>query len=115
MATKKATKKATPKTSQLWNNVQGTMRVWANEREYKKKSFTVFSTSIGKKNDDGEYDNLYFDVLFKKNEAPEIEDGCIEINITKGFITLKVDKKGAIRPAVMVMEYETDENSDLPF
>ena len=53
------------------------MRVWATERTYKKKTWFSFSTSIGKKNEDEEYDNVYFDVLFKKNEAPEVDE-CVD-------------------------------------
>ena len=68
-AAKKTAKKQTPKTAQTWNNVKGLMRVWATERGNKKKSWLSFSTSIGKKNEDEEYDNVYFDVLFKKNDG----------------------------------------------
>lgn len=125
-AAKKTAKKQTPKTTQAWNNVKGLMRVWATERTYKKKTWLSFSTSIGKKNEDEEYDNVYFDVLFKKNEAPEVDEGAFEINVKKGFLTLTVYSDGSVHPAVMVMEYvlkddeddEDDEDEDadeLPF
>lgn len=123
MATKKTTAK---KTAQTWNNVKGLMRIWATERGNKKKSWISFSTSIGKKNEDEEYDNVYFDVLFKKKEVPPIvNEGVYEINIKKGFLTLTVYSDGSVHPAVMVMEYnlkdednvddEDDEDDDLPF
>lgn len=127
MATKKTTTKKTPakktaKTSQAWNNVKGLMRVWASEHTYKKKTWLSFSTSIGKKNEDEDYDNLYFDVLFKKNEGPEVDEGAFEINVKKGFLTLTVYKDGSVHPAVMVMEYDIeddddddDEDEDIPF
>lgn len=127
MATKKQTKKQTPNTSQTWNNVKGNMRVWATEHTKKKKSWLSFSTSIGKKNEDEEYDNLYFDVLFKKDERPDVEEGAFEINVKKGFLTLAVYSDGSVHPAVMVMkytlkdeddeddEYDEDEDDDLPF
>ena len=121
----KTAKKQTPKETQAWNNVKGLMRVWATERTYKEKSWLSFSTSIGKKNEDEEYDNVYFDVLFKKNEAPEVDEGAFEINIKKGFLTLTVYSDGSIHPAVMVMEYnikdeddkddEDGKDDDLPF
>ena len=125
-AAKKTVKKQTPKTAQAWNNVKGLMRVWATERTHKKKTWLSFSTSIGKKNEDEEYDNVYFDVLFKKNEAPEVDKGAFEINVKKGFLTLTVYSDGSVHPAVMVMEYgikddEDDkggkdgEDDDLPF
>ena len=122
-AAKKTAKKQTPKTAQAWNNVKGFMRVWAIERGNKKKSWLSFSTSIGRKNEDKEYDNVYFDVLFKKNEAPEVDEGAFEINVKKGFLTLTVYSDGSVRPAVMVMEYdikdgdeddEDDEDDELP-
>ena len=126
---KKTAKKQTPKTTQEWNNVKGLMRVWATERGNKKKSWISFSTSIGKKNKDEEYDNVYFDVIFKKKEVPPIvNEGAYEINVKKGFLTLTVYSDGSVHPAVMVMEYdlkdeyaeddednEDDEDDDLPF
>ena len=123
-AAKKTAKKQTPKTVQAWNNVKGLMRVWAAKRGSKMKSWLSFSTSIGKKNENEEYDNVYFDVLFKKNEAPEVDEGAFEINVKKGFLTLTVYSDGSVHPAVMVLEYdhededdedEDDEDDDLPF
>ena len=114
-AAKKTAKKQTPKTTQAWNNVKGLMRIWAAERKHKKKTWLSFSTSIGKKNEDEVYDNVYFDVLFKKNEAPGVDEGAFEINVKKGFLTLTVYSDGSIHPAVMVMEYDlkdADEDDD---
>lgn len=108
----KTAKKHTPKTTQSWNNISGVMRVWAAEKEYKKKSWISFSTSIGKKNDEDEYDNLYFNVLFKKDEAPDVEDGAFEINVKKGFLSLSVYKDGSVHPAVMVLDYELKDEDD---
>lgn len=127
MATKKTTNKKTAakktaKTAQAWNNVKGLMRVWATERGNKKNSWLSFSTSIGKKNEREEYDNVYFGVLFKKGKAPVVDEGAFEINVKKGFLTLTVYSDGSVHPAVMVMEYdlkdeddEDDEDDDLPF
>ena len=117
MTTKKTTKKTaakkqTPKAAQAWNNVKGLMRVWATGGTYKKMSWLSFSTSIGKKNEGEEYDNLYFDVLFKKNEAPEVDAGAFEINVKKGFLTLTVYRDGSVHPAVMVMEYDLKDDED---
>ena len=115
----KTAKKQTPRALQLWNNINGAMRVWATERTYKKKSWLSFSTSIGKKND-GEYTNIYFDVLFKKDEAPEVDEGAFEIIVKKGFLTFTTYNDESIHPAVMVMEYDLkdedeDEDEDIPF
>ena len=93
------------KQAQAWNSIKGTMRLWATKRERKSKSWMTFSTSIGKKDDAGDYDNVYFDVLFKKDEAPNVNEGPCGINIRKGFLTLSVYSDGSIHPAVMVLEY----------
>ena len=125
MATKKkniSTKaKTAPKRPKSWVDVNGRVRVWGKEVEYKKTSFMSYSTSVGAKNNGGEYDNIYYNVRFRKDEHPDIE-GAFEINIKRGFLTVTTDKKGNCYPAVMVLDYEVvdeddedDEDVDLPF
>ena len=93
----------------------------ATKKTAAKKTWLSFSTSIGKKNENKEYDNVYFDVLFKKNEVPEVDEGAFEINVKKGFLTLTVYSDGSVHPAVMVMEYDLkddeddEDDDDLPF
>lgn len=96
-----------------WSDISGIMRVWGKELEVKKKTFIVYSTSIGRKDEDEEtYRNVYFDVLFKKNEDPDMTDGFY-IKIKSGFITLTTGKDGVNRPAIMVTDYVVcDENGD---
>ena len=118
-------RKAADKTEIKWNNVRGVMDLYAREVNLRKNSFMSFSTSIGKKNENDEYDNIYFDVLFKKNEAPDVDEGRFKIKIRSGFLTLSVYKDGSVHPAVMVMEYdaifddededEDEVDEDLPF
>lgn len=130
MATKKTQKMAkTENTVQLWNNVKGSMRLWVKKRKVKAKGGIAtsrsFSASIGKKNDEDEYDNLYFDVFFKKDAAPDVDEGAHEIIIKKGFLTLSSYKDGSVHPAVMVLEYklhdkaededEDEDTDELPF
>ena len=95
----------------MWTDVSGVMRVYGSEVETKRSSFIKYSTSIGRKNEDGDYDNAYLTVFFPKEDAPDIE-GAFEINITKGFLTLEAYDKGkgknaehVVKPAVMVLEY----------
>ena len=119
--TAKAKKTAT-KRPKSWADVCGRMRVWGKEVEYKKSSFMSYSTSVGAKNEDEEYDNVYYNVRFRKDEHPDIE-GAFEINVKAGFLTVTTDKKGNCYPAVMVLDYEVvdedsdedDEDDDLPF
>lgn len=116
MATEKS--KKTKSTSQQWNNVSGRMRIFANEASYgegkRKRSWLNYSTCIGKKNDDNEYDNLWFNIIFRRDEAPD-EQGSYFINVKSGFLTLSVYKDGTIHPAVMVLDYEMEsEDEDIP-
>lgn len=108
-------KKTAIKRPKSWADVSGRMRVWGKEVEYKKTSFMSYSTSVGVKNEDEEYDNVYYNVRFRKDEHPDI-DGAFEINVKAGFLTVTTDKKGNCYPAVMVLDYEVvnedDDDSD---
>lgn len=107
--------KTTSKRPKSWADICGRMRVWGKEVEYKKSSFMSYSTSVGAKNKDEEYDNVYYNVRFRKDEHPDIE-GAFEINVKAGFLTVTTDKKGNCYPAVMVLDYEVvDEHDELPF
>lgn len=95
----------------MWTDVSGVMRVYGREFETKRGSFIKYSTSIGRKNEDGDYDNCYLPVFFPKDDTPDL-DGAFEVHITKGFLTLNVYDKGkgrnaehVVEPAVMVQEY----------
>ena len=122
--TKKAT---TPKKTDrppMWNNVKGIMWLFAKEVNLKKKSFMNFSTSVSTKDENGDYINVYYDVMFKKNEAPDVDEGRFQIKIKKGFLTVKQYSDGSVHPAVMVLEYdpisddeddEDEDDEDLPF
>lgn len=122
MATKNTSKKknTTNNHPKSWADIKGCMRVWGKEVNYKKSSFMSYSTSVGAKNDDGEYDNVYYNVRFRKDEHPDRE-GAFEINVKAGFLTVTTDKKGNCYPAVMVLDYEVvdddsdEEEDDLPY
>ena len=102
MATKKTTKK---KELKSWSDISGEMRVWGREFTYKKSTFMFYSTSVGSKNEDEEYDNVYYNVRFKKDESPDIE-GAFKINVKKGFLTVSTDKDGDTYPSVMILDYD---------
>ena len=111
-------------TRQNWNNIKGDMRLCARCCVNSKgERFVSYSTSIGKKNESGEYDNVYFDVYFKKEKAPEKTDKKlnkkfydlfidgnatymnVNIVVYSGFLTVKTYKDGVARPAIMIMDY----------
>lgn len=122
MAIKKQGKKQ-PQKAIYWNSdLTGRMRVYAQEVQYKNggkpASFLKFSTSLGVKNDAGEWDNLYFNVRFMKGDAPEVDGGMnFEIEIGKAFLTFEVfqTKSGEEikTPVIVVQEWvDADRGED---
>lgn len=126
MAIKKQSKKAVRKKVNYWSSdLNGRMRVYAQEVNYKKNgkpaSFLKFSTSIGIKNEDGEWSNLYFNVRFMKGDAPEVDGGVnFEIDIAKAFLTFESfitkDDEEVKTPVIVVQEWaDPDSDDDIPF
>ena len=126
MAIKKQSKKQ-PEKVNYWNSdLSGRMRVYAQEVNHKKNgkpaSFLKFSTSIGIKNDEGEWDNLYFNVRFMKGDAPEADGGMnFEIDIAKAFLTFETfttkDDEEVKTPVIVVQEWADPDRGedDEPF
>lgn len=79
-------------------NITGETLIFRNEFGY--------STSISRKNQDGEYEKMYLSVQLPK--GVELENKT-KINITKGFLSFYNDKNGLSKPKIVVMEYQTDE------
>ena len=92
-----------------------------------------YSTTISKKNQDGQYERMYVSVQLPKNI--ELENKTV-INITDGFLSFYNTKDGLPKTKIVVREFTTDEeqkyiqeerkaiqneeiygvqNSDLPF
>lgn len=69
-----------------WTDISGSARIFGEEKEGRKGSFMAYSTSIGRKNEDGEWDNFYARVRFPKEDDPGIEGG-FKVNIESGFLT----------------------------
>ena len=123
-ATKKNTKKASASKERVkrWSDITGEIRIFGEEVKYgkgkKKGSFIRYSTSLGVKNDDGEYSNIYFKVGFAKDVDPErTDDSGFVLTITRGFLTLDeyVDKKtGEVKrvPKLVILDYEDPEDKD---
>lgn len=79
-------------------NVSGEIMIFKNEYG--------FSTSISRKNQNGEYEKMYLSVQLPK--GVELENKT-KINITKGFLSFYKNKQGLPQIKVVVMEYKTDE------
>ena len=125
MAIKKQGKKQ-PEKVNYWNSdLTGRMRVYAQEVNFKKNgkpaSFLKFSTSLGVKDEDGNWSNLYFNVRFMKGDAPEADGGMnFEIDIAKAFLTFETfqTKTGEEikTPVIVVQEWaDPDSDDDIPF
>ena len=79
-------------------NIIGETLIFRNEFGY--------STSISRKNQDGEYEKMYLSVQLPK--GVELENKT-KINITKGFLSFYKNKQGLPQVKIVVMEYKTDE------
>lgn len=114
-----AIKKHGKKVNYWSSNLTGLMRVYPQEVNYKKNgkpaSFLKFSTSIGTKNEDGEWNNLYFNVRFMKGDAPQADAGMnFEIEIVKAFLTFEIfqtkDGDEIKIPTIVVQEWCDPDN-----
>lgn len=65
-----------------------------------------YSTTISKKNQDGEYERMYVSVQLPKNI--ELENKTV-IEITNGFLSFYNTKDGLPKIKIVVMEFTTDE------
>lgn len=70
------------------------------------KSQYGYSTTISKKNQDGEYTNMYVSIQLPKNI--ELENKTV-IEITNGFLSFYNTKYGLPKIKIVVMEFTTDE------
>ena len=124
MAVKKQSKKQTEKVKYWSSDLNGRMHVYAQEVKYKKggkpASFLKFSTSLGVKDEDGNWSNLYFNVRFMKGDAPEADGGMnFEIDISRAFLTFEtfITKDEEVKiPVIVVQEWaDPDSGDDIPF
>lgn len=87
MAYQKNTKKNTnTQNTARWTDITGSAMIFGEEKEGKKGSFMAYSTSIGRKDEKGEWDNFYAKVRFPKEDDPGIEGG-FKVDIKSGFLT----------------------------
>lgn len=70
------------------------------------KSEFGYSTTISKKNQNGEYERMYLSIQLPK--GVELENKT-NIEITKGFLTFYQTKEGLPKIKIVVMEYKIDE------
>lgn len=94
----------------VWTSISGLMHVFGNERKSRKgKPFISYSTTVGRKNENGEWENMYYNVGFRKEDDPEIVDG-FDIIVKDGFLSFDEytakDKTVVKTPRVVVLDFE---------
>lgn len=73
-------------TPSRWTDITGSAMIFGEEKEGRKGRFMTYSTSIGRKDESGEWDNFYARVRFPKDDDPGIEGG-FKVNILSGFLS----------------------------
>ena len=101
--TKKTAAKAEER-RKSWTDLDGTIKVFGKKRESQKGDFIAYSTSIGKKQDDGSYANVFFNVRFTKENDPE-KEGAFDIQIGKAFFTVDVWQDRNY-PCVVIQDFD---------
>ena len=107
------------KTIRPWSDIKNQfVRLYGNEFTIvvkgKKKKIIRFSTSIGAKDDDGEWQNCYIRVNFAKACGQPEETGSICVLIKKGFVSaetyVNADGDQVTYPVIVIMDWgETDD------
>lgn len=134
MAQKKT--KRSERAKDTWNEITGIMSIYGNTFEDRHgDEYISWSATVGRKDEDGEYQNYYFKVRFGKNATQPMTDGLHQIDIQSAFISLEsYEKKNKeiITPIIVVIENDVldeaapkktpkkkkedeDDEDDLPF
>lgn len=88
-----------------WHNISGLMMVFGEEKETRRgEKFIAYNTSVGKKDDNGEWDNAYINVSFTRENDPGVEGGFL-VDVKAGFITFDTwrTKTGKTRKALRIV------------
>lgn len=106
MSYTKAAAAKTEERKKAWTDLSGTMRVFGKTKEISKSKgyFIAYSTSIGKKQEDGSYANCFFNIRFTKDNDPE-KEGSFEIMINKAFFTVDVWQEKTYA-AIVVQDFD---------
>lgn len=77
-------------------NIEGKCMIFSSEKGY--------STSISKKNQNGEYERMYLSVQLPKGDSLENKT---QIDILEGFLSFYNTKDGLPKPKIVIMKYKT--------
>lgn len=96
-------------TPKRWTDLSGSALIFGEEKESRKGSFMAYTTSIGRKDDQGVWENFYARVRFPKDDDPGIEGG-FRVNIKSGFLAFDTwtDKRKNIHKelALVITDWE---------
>ena len=112
MADKK--KKGSSRASDTWNTITGVMTIYGNTftsgKGKKKKEFVKWSTTIGRKHEDGEYVNYYLRIRFAGDASEPETDGLHQIDVGNAFLSVESytnrDGDDVVNPVLVVTENE---------
>lgn len=82
-------------------DISGTMRIYKNEYEGR----ASYSTTISKKDQFGNYENMYISVSLPKDTNLESNT---KINVTKGFLSFYKTNQGLPKIKAVVQEFEPE-------
>ena len=88
-------------------NISGTMRIYKNSYEGRE----TYSTTISKKDQFGNYENLYISVQLPQGTSLENNS---RINVTKGFLSFFKTRQGLPKIKAVVQEFEKEETPQEP-
>lgn len=88
-------------------NISGTIRIYKNQFEGKE----TYSTTISKKDQFGNYENLYISVQLPQGTSLENNS---RINVTKGFLSFFKTRQGLPKIKAVVQEFEAEDPAQQP-
>lgn len=111
------------RTIQNFTQLHGTARIFARKVKTQKNTFTAYSVGISKKDEDGDYQNAYLDVILsqkataalKKIKPTKTKAGGFYEVIMEGWLTVKTRGTGdeaRTFPAVFINKLKADDHAD---
>lgn len=88
-----------------WTNIHGAMKIFGKKRESKNGDFLAYSTSIGRKQEDGTYKNCFFNVRFGSQDINPEKEGAFDVVIHKGFLSADI-RDGKAYPVIVITDFD---------
>lgn len=88
-------------------NISGTIRIYKNQFEGRE----TYSTTISKKDQFGNYENLYISLHLPQGTSLENNS---KINVTKGFLSFYKTKQGLPKIKAVIQEFEAEAPQEQP-